>query len=198
MGGRVERLDRLAREIWLELERLDMVFVTSYVNTKDNPADALTRGVTNKRQILDCEVQLNPAIFTWVCEQGPFRPVIDWFASSENCQLARFYAWKADPAAEGIDAFDFNWGGQPGYVYPPFILISRILRKIAEDKALILLIHPDWPGALWSPELRRMVRHSVLLPTSADLLRYPNRPGLRHPMKHLRLAASWLDGESMT
>jgi hypothetical protein len=75
-------------------------------------------------------------------------------------------------------------------------LIPRILQKTIEDKALILLIHPDWPGALWAPDLRRMVRHSVLLPTSADLLPYPDRPGLRHPMKNLRLAASWLDGGS--
>jgi hypothetical protein len=197
MGGRVERLNKVARDIWWELEQRQVFMIASYVNTKENPADALTRGVTNKRQLLDCEVQLNPEIFSWVCAQGPFKPEIDWFASRENFQLSRYYAWYSnDPAAEGIDAFAFDWSVCPGYIYPPFTLIPRILRKVAEDKASILLIHPDWPGALWSPELRRMARRSVLLPVSADLLRYPGHPGLRHPMKHLRLAASWLAGES--
>ncbi len=60
LGGRVERLDSIAREIWNELEERKVFMVASYINTKDNPADALTRGVTNKRQLLDCEVQLNP------------------------------------------------------------------------------------------------------------------------------------------
>jgi hypothetical protein len=198
MGGRVERLDKIAREIWLELETRNVFMVASYINTKENPADALTRGVTNKKHLLDVEVQLNPQVFTSLCVQGPFTPEIDWFASKDNRQLPRFYTWKPDPTAEGFDAFMFDWGCVPGYIYPPFVLIPRIIRKITEDKASILLIHPDWPGALWAPDLRRMAQHSISLPTSADLLRYPDRPGLRHPMKHLRLAASWLVGGCST
>jgi hypothetical protein len=178
MGGRVERLDRIAREIWSELENRNVFLVASYINTKENLADALTRGVSNKKQLLDCEVQLNPQVFQWICGQGPFSPEIDWFASSKNAQLERFYSWNAEPTAEGCDAFVFDWSVCPGYVYPPFALIPRILRKVTEDRASIILIHPDWPGALWSPDLRRMTRHSVLLPISADLLRYPDQPGL--------------------
>jgi hypothetical protein len=196
MGGRVEPLDRVAREIWKELEARGVFMLASYINAKENPADALTRGASNKKQLLDCEVQLNPSVFESLLSQGPFCPEIDWFASHVNHQLPRFFAWKNDPTAEGIDAFAFDWSECPGYVYPPFALIPRILRKITKDKASILMIHPDWPGALWAPDLRRMACQSVLLPVSADLLRYPDRPGLRHPMKNLRLAASWLVGES--
>ncbi len=194
MGGRIPRLDRVAREIWSELESRDVFLIASYVNTKENPADALTRGVANKKQLLDCEVQLNPEVFAMLCAQGPFCPEVDWFASERNAQLPRFYSWNPEPTAEGCDAFLFFWGACVGYIYPPFVLIPRILQKITEDKASIVLVHPDWPGALWGPDLRRMARHTVLLPVSADLLRYPDHPGLRHPMKHLRLAASWLVG----
>jgi hypothetical protein len=194
MGGRVERLDKIARQIWLELEKRDSFMVASYINTHENPADALTRGVSNKRQLLDLEVQLNPLVFDELLQSGPFTPVIDWFASSDNHQLPRFYAWKRDSAAEGIDAFDFDWGFEPGYIFPPFTLIPRILRKVIEDKAAILLVHPDWPGALWAPDLRRITIMCRPLPQSADLLRYPNNPGLRHPMRDLKLSASWLDG----
>ncbi len=197
LGGRVERLNTIAREIWLELEKRKVWLVASYINTKDNPADALTRGVTNKRQLLDCEVKLNSLVFDELVTQGPFRPQIDWFASSRNAQLPRFYSWNRDPAAEGVDAFAFPWNVEEGYIFPPFVLIPRILRKIREDQASILLIHPDWPGALWAPDLHRMVVHSVHLPVSADLLRYPDQPGLRHPMKNLRLSASWLVGGSL-
>ncbi len=143
MGGRVERLDRIARDIWAELEKNNVFMIPSYVNTKDNPADALTRGVVNKKHLLDCEVQLNPETFKWLSQQGPFSPSVDWFATSANNKLALFYSWRSDPAAEGIDAFDFDWGQEYGYIFPPFILIPRILRKIIEDRAEVILIHPD-------------------------------------------------------
>ncbi len=94
---------------------------------------------------------------------------MDWFASNVNAQLDRFYSWTRDPAAEGVDAFDFMWNVDVGYIFPPFVLIPRILRKINEDRASIILIHPDWPGALWAPDLRWMVVHSVQFPVSADL-----------------------------
>jgi hypothetical protein len=155
--------------------------------------------VSNKRQLLDVEVQLNPQVFRDVIQRGPFILVIDWFASSENNQLPRFFAWHADPFAEGIDAFDFCWSAEPGFMFPLFALIPRILRKVSEDRAAVILLHPDWPGAVWAPNLRRMAVHREALPQSADLLRYPNRPGLRHPMKDLKLVAySWLVGASMT
>ncbi len=128
--------------------------------------------------------------------QGPFEPHVDWFASSVNAQLSRFYSWKPDPAAEGVDAFDVGWNGVYGYIFPPFVLIPRILGKVREDRVAVILLHPDWPGALWAPDLQQLQRHRVLLPVTADLLRYPDRPGLRHPMKNLKLVASWLVGAS--
>ncbi len=155
MGGKVEQLDRIAQRIWLELEKRNSFVVASYVNTYENPADALTHGVSNKRQLLDIEVQSNrPGVFQEVVKCGPFEPTVDWFASAdENAQLPRFYAWCSDPSAEGIDAFDFSWSDDVGYMFPPFALIPRILWKINEDRAATILLHPDWPGALWAPDL---------------------------------------------
>jgi hypothetical protein len=133
MGGRVDRLDHIAKQIWQELECRDLFMIASYVNTKENPADALMRGISSKKQLLDCEVQLNPSVFSWVVEQGPFVPSVDWFASSVNAQLSRFYVWRY-ALAEGIDAFAFSWNLDYGYIFPPFILIPRILRKITEKR----------------------------------------------------------------
>ncbi len=193
-GGRIERLDSIAKKIWCHLENFCSFMIASYIATDENPADELTHGVVTNVQLKDIEVQLNPDSFRFLLTQGPFKPEIDWFASSLNAQLDRFYSWKHEPAAEGIDAFSFSWFEEPGYIFPPFCLLPRILQKVMVDRARVLLIHPDWPGALWAPTLERITITRVHLASSANLLRYPNNPNLRHPMKNLRLVASWLDG----
>jgi hypothetical protein len=196
MGGRIFRLNRVARAIWAKLEQAQAFMQAVYIATDENPADALTRGVTSRQRMLDTEVQLNPSIFHQLKNQGPFSPCIDWFASEENHQLPRFYVWQhvSQTSAEGFNAFMFSWRTNPGYIFPPFSLLPRILRKIRNDKAQILLIHPNWPGALWYPSLREIIVMQQSIDPSADVLRYPNQPGLRHPMTDLQLQASWLDG----
>ncbi len=199
MGGRIPRLDRIARRIWNLLEQHNAFVVATYIPTDVNPADELTRGRVARAQVRDIEVQLNPEIFHQLKNQGPFLPVIDWFASSINHQLPRFYSWsevsKSD--AEGFDAFSFFWGDEIGYMFPPFNLLPRVISKVQRDGArVLLLIHPLWPGSLWSPSLNEITITRTPLDPSADLLRYPDSPNLRHPMTDLRLAASWIDGRS--
>jgi hypothetical protein len=200
MGGRIPRLNRIAKKIWEALEEHDAFMIATYIPTHENPADELTRGLVSKFQSRDIEVQLNPKIFNSLRTRGPFTPVIDWFASSLNAQLPRFYSWieKSKSAAEGCDAFSFSWSGDVGYMFPPFNLIPRIISKIRQDRARVLLIHPLWPGALWAPSLNEITVTREHLAQSADLLRYPASPNLRHPMTDLRLAASWLDGRCST
>jgi hypothetical protein len=200
MGGRIHRLNKLAKQIWRLLESHNAQLIATYIPTGDNPADALTRGLVSRAQVRDLEVQLNPRVFSDLKEKGPFYPVIDWFASSRNNQLPRFYAWGEDSksAAEGFDAFSFYWGDEVGYMFPPFNLLTRIISKVRRDGARVLLIHPQWPGALWAPSLDEITHTRNLLEPSADLLRYPDSPDLRHPMTDLRLAASWLVGKSST
>ncbi len=200
MGGRIFRLNRVAKKIWNLLEEAGAFMQAVYIPTDENPADALTRGVTSRHRMLDTEVQLNPRLAQDLVQRGPFTPQIDWFASDENFQLPRYYTWhhKSQSAAEGVNAFMFSWGMAPGYIFPPFSLIPRIIRKIKDNKANILLIHPLWPGALWFPSLKEITLTHESIPQSADVLRYPNHPDLRHPMTDLQLQASWLCGASPT
>ncbi len=134
-GGRIERLDSIARKIWHHLESHGSFIIAAYIVTDENPADALTRGVVSKMQMRDMEAQLNPDSFRFLLTQGPFSPSIDWFASSVNAQLDRFYSWQPEPAAEGIDAFSFAWNVEPGCIFPPFCLIPRILQKVLAERA---------------------------------------------------------------
>jgi hypothetical protein len=200
MGGRVFRLNRVAQKIWRLLEESGSFMQAVYIPTEENPADALTRGVTSRHRMLDTEVQLNPSLVRDLCHKGPFVPQVDWFASDENHQLPRFYTWHAQARsnAEGVNAFMFDWGIAPGYIFPPFSLLPRIIRKIKDDKAKVLLVHPRWPGALWFPSINEITVTRDSIPQSADVLRYPNHPDLRHPMTDLQLQASWTDGASQT
>jgi hypothetical protein len=200
MGGRIYRLNRVAKQIWTLLEQGQAFMQAVYIPTGDNPADALTRGVTSRKRMLDTEVQLNPAAFAHLLDHGPFQPQIDWFASASNAQLPRFYSWHAEPGsnAEGFDAFNHPWNSVPGYIFPPFSLIPRIIRKVRNEAAKILLIHPKWPGALWYPSLLEITVTQRSILQSADVLRYPEHPDLRHPMTDLVLQASWLNGASPT
>ncbi len=200
MGGRIFRLNRVAQRIWRLLEENGSFMQAVYIPTEENPADALTRGVTSRRRMLDTEVQLNPVLVNELCQKGPFSPRVDWFASDENHQLPRYYTWHAQnhSNAEGVNAFMFDWGVTPGYIFPPFSLLPRIIRKIKDDKAKILLVHPRWPGALWYPSIKEITVMQESILQSADVLRYPNHPDLRHPMTDLQLQVSWTDGASPT
>jgi hypothetical protein len=196
MGGRVFRLNQIARKIWALLEGANAFMEAVYIPTDENPADELTRGVTSRHRMLDSEVKLNPVVLTKLLQEGPFRPEIDWFASDKNHQFPRFYTWhaKTQSNAEGVNAFMFDWSVTPGYIFPPFSLIPRIIRKIRDEEAKVLLIHPHWPGALWAPSIREITVTQKSIPQSADVLHYPDHPGLRHPMTDLQLHASWIDG----
>ncbi len=156
MGGKVSRLNVIARRIWDLLERHDAFLTATYVPSAQNVADPLTRGFTAKtRRFFDLEVQLNPNVFkTHIVNHGPFSPVFDWFASCHNKQLPRFCAWQeGTQGAECIDAFQQDWSRFPGYMFPPFSLLPKVLKKIRDEHAKMVLVHPNWPGALWGPTL---------------------------------------------
>jgi hypothetical protein len=158
MGGNVQRLHCIARQIWELLEEHDAFLTAVYVASAANIADQYTRGFTHATtHLFDLEVQLNPAVFRdLILTQGPFTPCFDWFASCFNSQLPRFCAWQEGlEGAELVDAFAHDWSMFPGYMFPPFGLLPKVLRKVCDDKAKIVIVHPDWPGALWKPLLDR-------------------------------------------
>ena len=41
-----------------------------------------------------------------------------------------------------IDAFTLRWTNMSCYAFPPFSLLPRVLAKIRNDEALVLLIAP--------------------------------------------------------
>ena len=94
--------------------------------------------------VLPSEWTLHPQVMATIIRTlGPLH--VDLFASALNAQLQRYCAKALDPAAWRIDAFSIRWEGFTGYAFPPISLIPRILQKVRQDRATVLLIAPWWP-----------------------------------------------------
>ena len=106
---------------------------------------------------------LNPRIFKQIINVYRM-PVLDVFACVLNHQVPKYFSWTLDPQAVGIDAFSVNWNKCLLYMFPPFSLIKKCLRKIIEDKATVLLITPVWQSRPWYPMLL-----NLLLPQASSV-----------------------------
>ena len=102
-----------------------------------------------------------------------------------------------DPQASAINAFAHKWD-MFVYIFPPFNLIPRILRKLTEDKTpKAIIIVPVWKVAAWYPKLTRMCLQPPLkLKNREDIITLPNKPKEKHPLlPKMRLMACLLSGK---
>ena len=102
-------------------------------------------------------------------DRGPHH--MDMFARKDNTQLPRFYSWKPEPEAEGVDAFQQSWKNIRGWINPPFNMIGRILIKVRQEKAHVTIVAPIWPTAPWFPWLLKLsIEQPILLPEVKKVL----------------------------
>ena len=80
-----------------------------------------------------------------------------YIASRVNAKVKKFVSWRPDPEACAVDAFSFDWGTQVNYAFPPISLIPRVLSKVQEDQACVLLVAPVWTCQIWYPMLLRLL-----------------------------------------
>ena len=139
MGGtRSVSCDKLANSIWLWCIQRDIWISATYL-----PGELNTVADTRSRKFNDnIEWMLHPEIFAKVTAKFG-KPDIDFFASRLNHQVPTCVSWEPDPGAMALDAFSLDWGNWFFYAFPPFCLISRVLRKIQMDAAKGILIIPD-------------------------------------------------------
>lgn len=157
MGGiQYPHLNNLARSIWQWCETRNIWIFASYVNTKDNYADSESRLINP-----DTEWELSDEAFqTLVQHYG--QPNIDLFASRTNAKCDHYVSWKPDPDAVAVDAFTLNWSLTYFYMFPPFSLILKCLRKVIDDKADGIIVFPNWPSQPWFPLLQKLISSEVL------------------------------------
>ena len=190
-GSTRPRLLALTVDIYDWCVSRDIVLSATHVRGVDNVvADRLSRG-----RVWNTEWSLKEEVFVEVC--GIFSlPKVDLFASRINRKLPCFVSWKPDPEAIAFNAFSFSWSPDVlYYAFPPFCILIRVLRKLIDDRATVLLIAPLWPSR---PFFSRLLQLCVALPRilPKGALYMPQDPKLRHPLTSLRLGAFLVSGDS--
>ena len=194
-GTRSHRLTSLALEMWNFAADRNLTLSAVYVPGEENQiADKKSRVFQES-----LEWMLHPAVFQALQKEvGCFS--IDLFATRVNHQVPGFVSWTPEPGAVATDAFNVKWDFQLAYLFPPFCMIKRCLRKIQQDQAHCVLITPVWKSSPWYPViLSLLVGQPLLLPRRLDLLRLPGTEKI-HPLclqKNFRLAAWPFQGKTL-
>lgn len=158
MGGiQFPHLNELSRLIWQWCEKRNIWIYASYVNTKENIADAESRKVFNP----DTEWELSDDAFNTIVQRFG-KPTIDLFASRSNAKCPNYVSWKPDPDASAVDAFTMSWRSKNFYAFPPFSLVLKCLRKVIDDQANGILVFPYWPSQPWFPLLQSLLDSEIL------------------------------------
>ena len=190
MGGiQFPKLNRITREIWQWCERRGIWLYASYIKSADNVADEPSR-VKN----IDTEWELADYAFQNIIKIFGSAEV-DLFASRSNTKYDKYCSRDVDPDCYRIDAFTLSWHKLKFYAFPPFAIILKVLRKIVEDKAVGLMVVPNWPSQVWFPLFKKLiVGKPIYFDPSENLLLSPCRK-IQHPLaRHLGLIAAKLSG----
>ena len=123
---------------------------------------------------------------------------IDLFASYLNKKHKRFVSWKNDPEVSFVNAFLIDWSQFTPFIFSPFSIIHRVLRKIIQDGMVqAICIFPYFHTSVWFPQMMKMcVKNPMLLPHwVTKQLKLPWDPNSRHPLvSKMRLLLVVLSG----
>ena len=165
--------------IWELTESRDMLLTVRYCPGVDNTeADWASRVFTDAG-----EWALNKQVLGNI-----FRtlgtPEIDMFASHSNNQLDRYVSREFDLGAEGTDALAMSWHDVNGYFFPPFSCLSRVLRKVQEERPTGVIIVPEWPTQPWYPLVKQLpgYRSAQLIKVEDNTLQVRTGPTKRFPL----------------
>lgn len=161
-GGKKELCNQVTRRIWEWAIARDIWLIATYIP-----------GLLNTRA--DKQSRIIHANIEWSLKEEKFLKIeetfgkreIDLFASRLNNKTDWYVSWMPDPNAKHCDAFSLSWKNLKAYIFPPFSLISRILRKVEQEKCRdIVLLAPEWPTQAWYTKLLKMSHAIIFLPNS--------------------------------
>jgi hypothetical protein len=154
-----------AERIILLLHQRQLRILPAFIPSEENvQADAASRF-----QLVP-DWRLDPRVFRQILSLwGP--PQIDLFASRQSAQTARFMSWRAADFPEASDALSMRWDFTLAFLFPPILLLKRVVRKLELSKGTFLLVSPYWEAQTWFASLqalqvvdvRRLLFHNDLV-----------------------------------
>lgn len=197
MGGTKANLDHLAKDFWHWLRNRDLYIVASHIPGVDNSiADRKSRVFHDPT-----EWALHSSAFDLIVDKLG-RPDVDLFASRLNNKCKSYCSWEPDPHAMIIDAFSVDWAPfNLCYAFPPFNLITKVIRKMVHDQAELLLVAPKWTTQVWYPMIKtytckQATPNKLEFDNSRQLLYLPFKLAAKHSLWHrLNLCCFRLSGK---
>lgn len=163
MGGRMQTLNELFRQLWFWCKNRHMWLTACHLQGVENiEADRLSRSLN-----IDKEWKLNDDIFHLI-DTFHGTHEVDLFASSCNYQIPRYFSYLPDSRAEAIDALTASWKNLNVYCFPPFSLLGRVMQKVKLEKVDMILIAPVWRTQHWFPEIFEQHSRGLVFDTEAN------------------------------
>ena len=164
-GSKSKECQHVAKQIWQFCEDRELFLLATYIPGKSNEhADFISRNFTE-----NTEWVLSPQIFQKICQVWG-TPQVDMFASRLNHKVPSYISWVRDSNAIDVDAFSVDWNKwNLIYLFPPFSLVNKCIRRIKRTKGNVILVVPNWPGQSWYAQLRK--------PLVKDKMTFPPRKG---------------------
>ena len=140
---------------------------------------------------ISTEWSLDPDSFHEICAWAG-TPQVDLFATRFNAQLYNFVSPCPDPSALYMDAFSRDWDEWDSiFLFPPFLLLQKVVARLKVFKGKGFLIAPYWPSAPWFVTLKLRCPHRRPLPRAHFLFQYTARGLVHYPRISVLKLAAW-------
>ena len=194
MGGRKPLLNELAKQLWAWCEERNI-----WISVFHIPGRLNTRADELSRQKNRCNEDME-----WALQQKVYQKIsnkmghseVDLFASAKNYKNKNYMSYMPDKGAIAINAFSTKWDYKLHFAFPPFSIIGRVLQKMCEDKAELILVTPLFPSQPWFPQLLQQISgQSYVLPKTDQILFLPGTQR-KHRLTTMRMGAFRLSGNA--
>lgn len=194
MGGRKQMLNALAKQFWEWCEHRNIWVSGFHIPGKLNTtADSLSRQKRKCNEDMEWAININ--IYDMICQKMGSSE-IDLFASAKNHKHKRYVSYMPEKGAVAINAFSIYWKYKLHYAFPPFSVIGRVLQKMCEEEAEVIMVAPIFPSQPWFPQLLSQISgQSYILPKTDKVLYLPGTTKT-HRLTTMRMGVFRLSGNA--
>ncbi|KAA6369734.1 MAG: hypothetical protein EZS28_034741 [Streblomastix strix] len=111
-----------------------------------------------------------------VCNTWNYMPQIDIFATEYNKLINNYVTVDLNDLGKHFhNAFNYKWSKVKLFIHPPIPVLNRVLQKMKQDKAQVIIIAPIWPGQSWYTKLKNLSTKFLFLGQTDKILEMGQR-----------------------